>query len=66
MENQILLSSEIGCSSFELKKTSRGYSWNIKVYHSDIQKGFEIARTIDQQSREEYGKYTLPSDKEEV
>jgi len=54
MNNSILVANEIGCSSFELKKTSRGYSWNIKVYSSDIQKGYELAKQVDQQAKIDY------------
>ena len=55
MDNQIILSSEMGCSSFELKKTTKGYNWNIKIYNTDIQKGYDTAKSIDKQAREDYG-----------
>jgi len=55
MDNQIVLTNDIGCSSFELKKTTKGYTWNIKVYNTDIQKGYDIAKEIDQQANKDYG-----------
>jgi len=55
MDNQILLTNDIGCSSFELKKTTKGYNWNIKIYNTDIQKGYDTAKNIDQQARNDYG-----------
>jgi len=64
MDNQIILASDIGCSSFELKKTTRGYSWNIKVYHSDIQKSYDTAKQINQQASQDFETATTPSDKE--
>ena len=54
MDNQIVLSSEMGCSSFELKKTTKGYTWNIKIYNTDIQKGYDTAKQIDKQARKDY------------
>ena len=50
MTNQIFLTSEIGCSNFELKKMPKDYSWNIKIYNSDINKAYEQAKTIDQRA----------------
>ena len=55
MDNQIVLTNDIGCSSFELKKTTKGYTWNIKVYNTDIQKGYDTAKMIDQQANKDYG-----------
>ena len=54
MTNSILLANEIGCSSFELRKTTKGYTWNIKVYTSDILKGYELAKEVDQQAKIDY------------
>jgi hypothetical protein len=54
MTNTILLSSEIGCSSFGLKKTTRGYTWSIKVYNSDIKTAYDQAKTIDTQAAQDY------------
>ena len=64
MDNQIVLSSDMGCSSFELKKTSRGYSWNIKVYHSDIQKSYDIAKEINHQASQDFDTSIISSDQE--
>ena len=55
MDNQIVLTNDIGCSSFELKKTTKGYNWSIKIYNTDIQKGYDTAKKIDNQAREDYG-----------
>lgn len=55
MDNQIVLTNDIGFSSFELKKTTKGYTWSIKIYNTDIQKGYDTAKQIDNQAREEYG-----------
>ena len=57
MENQILLTNDIGCSSFELKKTTKGYNWSIKIYNTDIQKGYDTAKEIDSQARKDYGMF---------
>ena len=54
-DNQIFLANEIGCSSFELKKTTKGYTWNIKIYNQNIQEGYEKAKEIDQQANKDYG-----------
>jgi hypothetical protein len=54
VDNQIILSNDIGCSSFELKRTTRGYTWNIKIYNTDIQKGYDTAKEIDQKARKDY------------
>ena len=54
-DNQIFLANEIGCSSFELKKTTKGYNWSIKIYNTDIQKGYDTAKKIDDQARVDYG-----------
>ena len=54
MDNQLVLSSDLGCSSFELKRTTKGYTWNIKIYNADIQRGYDTAKGIDQQARKDY------------
>lgn len=55
MNNQILLTSEIGCSSFELRKLSKGYCWSIKIYNTNIEKAYDQAKTIDTNARKDYG-----------
>lgn len=55
MDNQIFLNNDLGCSSFELKKTSKGYNWSIKIYNTDIQKGYDTAKKLDTQARKDYG-----------
>jgi hypothetical protein len=55
VDNQIFLANEVGCSSFELKKTTKTYCWTIKVYHPDIQQGYNLAKNIDKQASKEYG-----------
>ena len=54
MDNQIVLSNDIGCSSFELKKTTKGYTWNIKIYDTNIQQAFDVAKEIDEKARKDY------------
>ena len=54
MTNPIIITGD-NCSSFELRKLSKGYCWNIKVYHTDIQQGYSLAKQIDQQATEDYG-----------
>jgi hypothetical protein len=64
MDNPINIISETGCSSFELKKSSRGYSWAIKVYDTDVQKCYDIAKQIDQQASKDFKKAILENSKE--
>ena len=64
MDNHIILANDVGCSSFELKKTTRGYTWNIKVYNTDIQKSYDVAKKIDLQASEDFG--ISPADKEAI
>jgi hypothetical protein len=54
MTNQIVLAGEIGCSSFELRKMSKGYNWNIKIYHSDIEQAYKLAKGVDQQAIQDF------------
>ncbi len=54
MSNPIFLANEIGCSSFTLTKTTKGYTWSIKVYNSDIQKCYDLTKNIDQQAAKDY------------
>ena len=56
MDNQIILSNDLGCNCFEVKKTTKGYTWCIKIYDTDIQKGYETAKQIDHQARNDYGR----------
>ncbi|MBN2065412.1 MAG: hypothetical protein JW771_01200 [Candidatus Thermoplasmatota archaeon] len=55
MDNQIFLANEIGCSSFELKRTTKAYCWTIKVYHQDIQQSYNLVKDIDRQATQDYG-----------
>ena len=55
MDNQIVIGNDIGCSSFELKKTTKGYTWAIKIYNTDIIKGYDTAKQVDQQATKDYG-----------
>ena len=55
MDNQIVLTNDIGCSSFELKKTTKGYTWNIKIYNTNIEQAYGTAKTIDEQAQKDYG-----------
>ena len=55
MSNQILLVNEIGCSSFELRKMSKGYSWTIKIYHNDIEKAYQLSKEIDFKAQTDFG-----------
>lgn len=64
MTNQIFLTSEIGCSSFELRKMSKGYNWNVKIYHSDINKAYEMAKAVDQRALTDFK--TTDEEKEET
>ncbi|MCJ7571839.1 MAG: hypothetical protein MUO82_08190 [Candidatus Thermoplasmatota archaeon] len=50
MANQIILTSELGCSSFELRKMSKGYNWSIKIYNTDINQAYEMAKIVDQRA----------------
>ena len=54
MTNQFFLTSEIGCSSFELRKMSKGYAWNIKIYNSNIEEAYNQAKKIDSQALTDY------------
>lgn len=45
MEEQKPIEKSI--SSFELTKNTKGYSWNIKVYHEDIKMAMLKAEEID-------------------
>jgi len=58
MTNPIIMTNDAGCSSFELRKTTRGYTWNIKIYHSDIKEGYQLAKQIDHQATNDYGQIT--------
>jgi len=61
MTNPVYITGE-NCSSFELRRLSKGYAWNIKVYNPDIEQGFEIVKKINKQAADEYGKYDMESD----
>ena len=63
MPNQIILAGEIGCSSFDLRKMSKGYNWNIKIYHSDIERSYQLAKGINQQATQDFK--SADDDKEE-
>jgi hypothetical protein len=55
MNNPVLIASDIGCSSFEVKRTSKGvYSWAIKIYNADIKTAYDQAKIIDKRATEDY------------
>lgn len=41
-------------SSIKLTRTTRGYTWEIKIYHSDVDKIIPILREKDALLRNEY------------
>ena len=54
MTNPVILSSD-GCSSFELRKLSKGYAWSIKAYDPDLERGYNLVKKLNKQAKEDYG-----------
>jgi len=54
MTNPIYLSGE-NCSSFELRKMSKGYAWTIKIYNPDLEQGYQIVKKLNKQAAKDYG-----------
>ena len=53
MTSPIYLSSE-NCSSFELRKMSKGYAWTIKIYNPDLEQGYQIVKNLNNQAEKDY------------
>jgi len=54
MSNPIVFSGD-SCSSFELRKLSKGYAWSIKAYDPDLERGYNLVKKINKQATDEFG-----------
>jgi len=53
--SDIIINNEAGTSSFELKKTTKGYSWTIKCYNTDLEVAYNNTKIINQMAVNDYG-----------
>ena len=53
--SDIIINNEAGTSSFELKKTSKGYSWTIKCYNTDLEQAYTNTQLINEKAVKDYG-----------
>jgi hypothetical protein len=54
MTNPVILTGD-GCSSFELRKLSKGYAWSIKAYDPNLERGYNLVRQINKQATDDFG-----------
>ena len=53
--SDIIINNEAGTSSFELRKTTKGYNWTIKCYSSNLEEAYNSTKTIDEKAKKDYG-----------
>jgi len=42
-------------SSVKVSKNTKGYNWDVKVYHDDPEEAFNIAQRLEKKCEETYG-----------